>query len=416
MIMVLFHMARHFSEGSGGGPAMRVLTSVERDALGLAMKWATARGQSTERLHAALAAYREMPKVPSATDILRGEANIVENTFDLPANKFRDGVQALLDRGGLPAERPWAQTAFSYWTLTPWERNRGRRVNRMISADAIRQASIEPAQRPELVISGSADSDLRSAWDTTPPLTKGLFWNWIPPVRADDLNEVGRRALVQILAIRAWQLKHDGQFPERLEALVPEELATLPNDPYSGHPFGFVRNEGRRTLPLRSALGESNGFALERALVDSPPGSRLLYSVGPLYGDRSKELIDRESAPFVFLNGEIVFVIPPVEQTSPPQKDKAAPPKIDRPQPVPNSISPGSRVDFRQAGYHDGAALNTKRAHTRLVVQECRIAVALEVAWRQVLPGFEDRFPDAVSFALCRAVLWWRGRPACPRA
>ena len=69
-IMVLFHMARHFSEGLGGGPAIRALTSVERDALSLAMEWAVAPGQTPERLHAALAAYREMPKVPSATDVL----------------------------------------------------------------------------------------------------------------------------------------------------------------------------------------------------------------------------------------------------------------------------------------------------------------------------------------------------------
>ena len=35
-----------------------------------------------------------------------------------------------------------------------------------------------------------------------------------PYIVADEQNEVARRALVQILAIRSWQLKHDGQFPD----------------------------------------------------------------------------------------------------------------------------------------------------------------------------------------------------------
>ena len=52
-------------------------------------------------------------------------------------------------------------------------------------------------------------------------------------------------ALVQILAIRSWQLKHDGQFPDRLDALVPEELPSLPNDPYSDRPFGYIPWNGR---------------------------------------------------------------------------------------------------------------------------------------------------------------------------
>ena len=136
---------------------------------------------------------------------------------------------------------------------------------------------------------------------------------------------------MQILAIRAWQLKHDGQFPERLEALVPEELASLPKDPYSGHPFGFVLPGRQYHLPLRLALVEPKSAVTVRAAVLPPPGSRLLYSIGPLHDARSKELIERESAPFVFLNGEIVFVIPPVEQTSPPEKDKAAAAEKDQP-------------------------------------------------------------------------------------
>ncbi len=315
-IMVLFHMARHFSEGLGGGPAIRALTSVERDALGLAMEWAVARGQTPERLHAALAAYREMPKPPSATEVLRAEANIVENTFDLPASKFLDGVEAMRRSG---ADTP-LQSAFPSWSLAPWERARGRRVNRLFFADAIRLASIEPGQRPEPAKSGSSDSQVDYAWDTTPALMKGLFWNWQPFVSAEDRNEVARRALVQILAIRAWQLKHGGQFPERLEALVPEELASLPKDPYSDHSFRLVADEGLRPPPLRSAaFVESNKLAIESGQAKPPAGSRFLLSVGH----------DRTPA-----NVIIIFAIPPVEGSPGSAKDKGDSAAKDKPGPA----------------------------------------------------------------------------------
>ena len=154
-IVVLLRMARHFSEGSGGGPATRVLTSVERDALGLAMKWVIrARTRRRSVSMPPPAAYREMPKVPSAADIPRGRSQHRREHIRPPREQVSAmGCKLLLDSGkaGLPAERPWAQTAFSYWTLTPWERNRGRRVNRMFSRSTrSRHASTEPGQRPDL--------------------------------------------------------------------------------------------------------------------------------------------------------------------------------------------------------------------------------------------------------------------------
>ena len=62
------------------------------DALGHALEWAVAHGQTPDRLHAALAAYRDLPKMASATDMVRVEANLVENTLDLPTSRLRDWV------------------------------------------------------------------------------------------------------------------------------------------------------------------------------------------------------------------------------------------------------------------------------------------------------------------------------------
>ena len=88
--MVLFRMARHFSEGSGVEPGPARLSNCRARRLGLAIEWALARGQTPERLHAALEAYRDLPKMPQPSEIVRAEANIVENTLDLPASTFRE--------------------------------------------------------------------------------------------------------------------------------------------------------------------------------------------------------------------------------------------------------------------------------------------------------------------------------------
>jgi hypothetical protein len=169
--------------------------------------------------------------------------------------------------------------------------------------------------------------------------TTPLFVMWLIPhpepyLAAVDHNEVARRALMQILALRAWQLRHNGQFPERLSALVPDELPSLPNDPFSGQPFGYVRSHGREVPPLHVAL--HGALALGEDAPKVPPrGTRLLYSVGPdgldddgiafkNKGFRSQPMVD------------IVFAIPPVAgeggaskaQSGGDDKNRPAPPAV----------------------------------------------------------------------------------------
>jgi hypothetical protein len=97
-----------------------------------------------------------------------------------------------------------------------------------------------------------------------------------------DHNEVERRALVQILALRVWQLRHDGHLPERLRELVTSGvLDELPADPYTpGHPFGYVRSFGQALLPLGQLGPIQQGFEANQG-ARSTLGSWLLYSVGP---------------------------------------------------------------------------------------------------------------------------------------
>jgi ABC-2 family transporter protein len=290
-IMVLFRMAHHVGAGSGFIRAFPDALSLERSALGHALEWAIARGQTPERLHSALAACRRLPKVAPTADIVRAEANVVENTLDLPADKLREWAFKWANSG--------PGVLFVLGT-TPWERIRARRVNRLLANAAIEDTMHEPWQR-----SHTPHPEIEYA-QTTSRTAMMLIRNVTGYVAAFDMNEVARRALVQVLALRAWQLQHDGQFPKSLEALVPAELASLPIDPFSGRPFGYIPSHGQDIPPLRTALTPSPDEG------HGPiPGSWLLYSVGPDGLDDGgitfTEAIARRR------NMDIVFEIPPSE-------------------------------------------------------------------------------------------------------
>jgi len=42
-----------------------------------------------------------------------------------------------------------------------------------------------------------------------------------------------------VVAIRRYELAHDGKMPENLQALVPAYLAAVPDDPFDGKPFRY---------------------------------------------------------------------------------------------------------------------------------------------------------------------------------
>jgi len=327
--VVLFRMARHFGEGAGLDPASSVVL-VERDALGLAMEWAVARGQTTERLHAALAAYHGLPKMPPATDVVRVEANLVEKTLDLPTSKFRDWL--FQSMSGLPQSERVLASALLDVVTTPWERARVQRLNRLVSAAAIQSAMHEPWQRSGHAPGALDDAEISYA-QTTTPQAMHLIRHTAAYLAADHDNDVMRRALVQIIALRAWQRRHGGQFPDRLDALVPEELPSLPTDPYSGRPFGYVRSDGHDVSSLQFALRTGLG-----ELQAPAKGSWLLYSVGPDGHDDGGITFkdnDHRSQPM-----DIVFAIPPVESDSGAAKGKGQDGAENRPVPPASQPSP----------------------------------------------------------------------------
>jgi hypothetical protein len=298
-IVVLLRMARHTGAGAALAPA-RLALAIEEEALDFARRWAITRGQTPERLRAALAAYRDLPPMIPAAEVARAEAILVERTIELPAGELRDWLLANLSPG-----QQWDTLWAALWgdlVTTPWERARATRVNRSYAAWAIQAASLEPWQALSPPWQ-AASPERRVAYDlASTPLISFLEPNLGAYQLGDARNEVARRALVLVLTVRAWQLRHDGKFPDRLEDLVPEELPSLPVDPFSGRGFGYITQ-------AQSARFDPS----------SPPETRLLYSVGPdRRDDRGAEAQVLPAPPFAPSPGaggiDIVFPIPPVGQ------------------------------------------------------------------------------------------------------
>jgi hypothetical protein len=283
-IVVLFRIASHFSQGTGMRTAA---SSLEREALALAERWAISRGQTPERLHAALAAYRDLPEIASAADAVRAQANIVENTLNDPTDLLR----ALREEAGFRAGNQLLETWWIDAAAARWELARARRVNRLMAAAALRAAAREPGQRTGPVPFGLNDPEVDKALKMMPKLLFSVFPALESVINVDDGTAVRRRGLVQILALRAWQLRHGGQLPERLDALVPDELPKLPKDPYADGPFRYVRSKG----------------------PTPPPGSAVLYSLGPDRNDDGGTPPPIEARSRLDYPGDIVFAIPASE-------------------------------------------------------------------------------------------------------
>jgi hypothetical protein len=323
-IMVLFRMSRHVAEGAGVDLAILSLIHVERSALAAAIDWAVAPGQTPERLRAAVDAYNTLPLMASPGEVARAEANIVENTLNLPHDRIRD---YLVEFAYGPSTRETDQilrvmrVGSVDLVTTPWELARARRVNRRLADALIRTASRKAGHRLE---DDSEVADVLTMREAQPDPIRRLAESAERYLLADEQQEVARRALVQILAIRIWQLKHAGAFPESLEKLVSGELPNPPEDPYSGRPFGYIPSNGQMIIPLQSALS-INSTPSDSQKIKPVPGSWLLYSVGIDRKD-DKGLAVPDKPNYKILPGyDIVFAIPPIPHASSAAKGTAIP-------------------------------------------------------------------------------------------
>lgn len=305
-ILIEFRLARHEAQTMTTMETLRAL-QIEQMALSRALEWSVDPRQTPELLQAAQKAVRELAPMPVIADVVSAEANILEQTFNLPSDDLKGALNEYLGvrHNG---RTPFQNAAFIEVTTTPWELMRARRAVRQWAADAIQIARASPLSRALMRQKNVLSRFFND--ETASPLVTQLISPPFGLLENDDCMLLGRRALVQVIAIRSWQFRHDGAFPERLEQLVPEELESLPLDPYSETPFGYVVSSGQPVAVIGEALSPSALIPSRSHGVDAK-GWRLLYSVGP-------DLSDNQGKSFSPTQGysgqyDYVFAIPPLK-------------------------------------------------------------------------------------------------------
>ncbi len=323
-ILTLFHIARHCS-----GPVPPVLEysglMIERAALRLAMQWAANPGQTTKSLSDALAAYQALPR-PSIGEALAVEFLLVRNTLAKPRDEIVTEVDALYWGGRKDPDRNNPVHTLSINAMTtPWEVERARRQNELIASELIGYALNDPYDRPWT--SDNPPNNIRgrrwhprrlpsgpTATERVTPLLRLIGMGeqvLVSPIPMNDRNEVARRALRIILALRVYQTEHGGRLPARL--VDPEKGPLVAGhdlvDPYSGIPFDYVRSHGQ----ILSPLGEFDPIVAGDSKQSLVPTNdcMLLFSVGPDFLNNTASVNDTYDGEY----GDIIF---PIRDNVPP--------------------------------------------------------------------------------------------------
>jgi hypothetical protein len=334
-ILLQFRIARQVGRQAPLTQAM-VANSLEEQALRLAMVWSAKPKQTPDLLKSALADYRALPAPAPVDEAIRVEAWIVERTLNLPTESFRDTLSSFVRPNTASAAELFWHRLWLDLRSTPWEMERTRRVCRLLFASEVLNTRLEPRQRPthavrrvgftHVVVNDAGVTryepagNLENEFETT-PLARLLMPNFDGYRAFAERLEVDRRALPQILAIRVWQLGHGGTVLESLDDML-KPLNVDSRDPFSGHPFGWVRSQGQPLLPL----GETGWplIGVQDSRLRPTPGSWLLYSVGPDMHDAGAQV---HYSPAQGISGDIVYPLPaepgpkqePTEPTTPPK-------------------------------------------------------------------------------------------------
>ncbi|QDV32765.1 ABC transporter permease subunit [Tautonia plasticadhaerens] len=301
-VMTLLRIARQRVEPMDSSRAIAAM-DIERTGLGLAMDWAGDEGQTPDRLRSALESFQGLAEPPALELVIATEQVLAEQTLALPREELRDELAWLR----VPKRPSAATSGMASAVTTPWELERARRATRTLYAERRTEAEEVPVwygAGPQTL--GRLDLRRELSILETTPIVNGLFAPIETLQTAETRNEISRRALVQVLALRSWQLGHEGTLPDRLERLVPLELDRLPDDPYHpGFPFGYVLVDANALPPGTTLPGSEwagpGGLRIRR-------GDGILYSIGP---DRVDDLGLVASNPDrMNLPGDLVFLVP----------------------------------------------------------------------------------------------------------
>ncbi len=195
-------------------------------------------GQLTDsQLAQAASALEDLDLRPGLADSLRGELAFARSIFAGPAT----GLEEVLRYSGPGYPLRLLSRLYCSPLARPW-RQHDRATHLMLMREGI-----ELAEQPY-----AASASRRRQWEQKVPPTP----HWRAPLTARLLPALtrasqaaaggeARRDLAQTaLALERYRLAH-GQYPESLDALVPDILPEVPLDPFDGKPLRYVRSDER---------------------------------------------------------------------------------------------------------------------------------------------------------------------------
>ena len=238
----LLRMSNHYAKGARSIHDYEIALMMSHTGVARAIEWSKRPGMTVDLIRSARSRLREIGDTADPSPALRYEALRVERSLDQPAENWADFLGL---REGFNVNDPWRRIHTAWVAAPPWERERTRRIMRLVEATSLRNAA-KPNQNIEFFQYGNEDSE------TTPPITastadRSLFpTKWPIPRDAPLLgellepfarshfsypNELNHRRLLDLfLVLRGWQLNHSGQIPDSVDQLneSDDELPILP--------------------------------------------------------------------------------------------------------------------------------------------------------------------------------------------
>ncbi|MHC5539280.1 ABC transporter permease [Singulisphaera rosea] len=284
---VLFHMADQLSRPPATIWHWLVADNIETIAIDGAFSWVAEPGQTAAHLRTALTDLQRLPLMRSPELALTVDLYLLEQDLNLPTEELIDRFH----QGSRKDQVPWMQVLENLVLYTPWERERAKRVLRQIAPEARGQVSdgrlldARFGLRSAVMYEGRGSpgsyqgvSIPETQLLSTSMLARMIAPNFFGPYRNYQYLASRARELELSLALRVWQLEHNGTFPTALEELVPSVLAGIPLDPFTGRPFLYLLVGEELAAQLNS--GEASPLITEGTREEISPGDALLYRTG----------------------------------------------------------------------------------------------------------------------------------------
>jgi ABC-2 family transporter protein len=237
--------AHHLRQGTGSW-IWDTANSNEGDVYGRLPKWAAQPGQSRERIVAAIKQLDELEESrPWSSDAIKSDYLRLRRIVT-------GGPDAIASSGIEGATTSEAIT----WSLLPWERRRALRLLNYRTERELELSLLYDWRTDDPPVDDMArllNRDRRAGGEygeTQIRLLRTTFvlspfyhlMNGASLAMSSAQIETRRRATHIVLALEAWKLDHRGELPQSLDQLVGAYLDRIPNDPFSGVPFWYVRD------------------------------------------------------------------------------------------------------------------------------------------------------------------------------